>query len=148
MTFDSLLNLKMSEAEVFDRFAEVLQKNFAKYQDVVVAMMLSEFIDETVSLTDLHFFEHTSEGDQRRMATLFTGTHSKCYVITQFKNGFYDTAVFGHYTLKSGDVYPTELKHVHFALRAKDRAQQEMHDFKKWGELFGTIKEELIKKFA
>jgi hypothetical protein len=148
MTFDSLLNIKMTEAEVFDRFAEVLQKNFAKYQGVAVAMMLSDIVDGKVSLTHLYFFEHTHDGDQRKIDILFTGSHSKCYVTTQFKNGFYDTVVFGHHTLKCGDVYPTELKHVHLSLREDDRAQQEMHDFKKWGELFGTIKKELIKKVS
>jgi hypothetical protein len=40
MTFDDLIFKKMPEDEIFECAAEILQENFAKYQDVFVCLEL------------------------------------------------------------------------------------------------------------
>jgi hypothetical protein len=118
MTFDDLLNIKMPEAEIFDRAAEILQKNFLKYQDVYVCLELGAAEGESSKaicfVRAIRFYKNNSWADQRaRSVFMYHGEYEKVYLITRFMEGCYRTTLMGHFIFRKGDIYKDQINETH-----------------------------------
>ncbi len=113
MTFDSLLNIKMPETEIFDRFAEIVVRNFHKYQDVFIVLELGEADGEICFVSNVRFYKAgCPEETVRRREFLFGGEYQKANAICKFLNGFYHMTLYGHFTSQCSDILVTGVKEI------------------------------------
>jgi hypothetical protein len=112
----------MLEAEIFDRAALILQNNFSKYHDVNVCLLLNDADGDYCSVKSVRFFKIQSEADKAILFEfMFKGEYHKAYLMTKFKGGFYRMNIFGHFTHKTGDVYPHDVTDVSISRSETDK---------------------------
>lgn len=153
MTFDSLINIKMPEAEIFDRFAEILYQNFHKFQDVFVILELGEADGEISFVKKNRLYKINCPKDTAvRHQFMFHDEYKKAYLITKFVRDSYCTTLFGHFMIKMGDVFITGVEDVRTsASPIRPENDSAKKKWKLWERelaprAFAEIAEELKKK--
>jgi hypothetical protein len=137
MTFDSLLNVKMPESDIYDLFTEILLQNFHKFQDVFVILELGEADGHTSLVNKICYYKINCEKDTAvRHQYMFHDEYKKAFLISKFNGALYDTSLFGHFTHKMGRVSITGLKDVRVTVGTDDRAKEK---WKTWERELGPL---------
>jgi hypothetical protein len=147
MTFDSLINIEMPEIEIYNRVAQILQRNFSAYKDVNVCLMLGPANGDICSVKEVKYYNLESEQEiQAKRKLLFGGEFEKAYVITQFINGAYRMTLAGHYTFKTGDVHVNKIIDEFGGRFQADRITKKALPYELVAGAFREIAEELKKR--
>lgn len=143
----------MPETEIFDRFAEIMVRNFHKYQNVLVLLELGEADGEICFVKNVRFYKAGCPEDAaRRREFLFGGEYEKAYATCKFLKGFYHMTLHGHFTSQCSDILVTGVKEVRIIGKStispeNDCVNQKInHELHKIAALaFAEIAEELKK---
>ncbi|MEQ1664187.1 MAG: hypothetical protein ABL927_02285 [Bdellovibrionales bacterium] len=130
MTFDDLINKKMPEDEIFERAAEILQENFAKYQDVFVCLELGAAEGPTrraiCFVRAVRFYKNNCPVQQHaRCVFMYHCEFEKVYLITRFIEGCYRTTLKGHFVTIRADIYQNNLNEITVYKSETDRVTHE-----------------------
>lgn len=145
MAFESILNIKMNEEEIFDRAVEILQKHFYAYQDVNVVLELGEAFgpssNSQCAVNAIKYYSRTNEKDvAAKREYIFHGEFQKVYLITKYiDKGFYIVDLFGHFISKHGDVFSNVVTDARTVIWDMDRKARKMIPFEILYGAFGEI---------
>jgi hypothetical protein len=149
MTFDSLINFKMREEEIFYRVVDILRSNFLAYQEAHVILELGEADGDFCAVKSVKLYSiHKQEDIDAKRKFILQGEYENVYVFTKFINDFYRLSFLGHFTLINGDVYRYGVEDVRVSKSPVDFAKQKKLPFELIVGAFAEIEAELKKKIS